>query len=339
MNSNSNTYDKKTKNKKTTMTWQLALDELEIWETDVPTMDQEFVTKKYRKLALKWHPDKNKDPNATDKFQQINEAHNYLLRELAFDRDDERDERDERDDKEKENPHLYVNILSDFIMSLVKGTYKEILLSIVNDIATLKYEDTLLYIKGKFEHMDKQTAIDIYQLMYKYKDLIYISNDILELVSFIIKERYHNDRVFILKPTLKDLMDHNIYKLNVDDQIYLVPLWHQELYFDAPNESSEIIVLCQPKLPTNILLDETNNNIHTEMTILASDLPHLFQNEPILSVHVGDKWFPIPLNKLYLKEEQFYTLPGQGISRIVEKDICHIHTKSDIIVKIKILLL
>ncbi len=329
------------------MTWQLALDELEIWETEVPTMDPEFVTKKYRKLALKWHPDKNKDPTATDKFQQINEAHNYLLRELAFHKDkdgndgnDENDgnEDDEEDDEKKEDSQRYIHILRDFIMSLVKGAYKEILLSIVNDLATLKYEDTLMYIKSKFEHMDKQTAIDMYQLMYKYKDLIYISNDILELVSLIIKERYHNDRVFILKPTLKDLMDHNIYKLNVDDQVYLVPLWHQELYFDAPNGSSEIIVLCQPKLPTHVLIDETNNNIHTEMTLLASELLPLLQQHdfPMIRVHVGDKSFPIPLNKLYLKEEQFYTLPGQGISRIVEKDIYHTQTKSDIIVKIKI---
>ena len=312
------------------MTMQLALDELEILETELTTIDQEYVTKKYRKLALKWHPDKNKDTNATDKFQQINEAYDYLTHELSS---EDMKETETENKRTKEDPHVYVNILSDFIMSLVKGSYKEILLSIVKDITTLKYEET---IRSKFENMDKQTAIDIYQLMYKYKDIIYISNDILELVSFIIKEKYQNDRVFILKPTLKDLMDNNIYKLNVDNQMYLVPLWHKELYFDTPDGSSEIIVLCQPKLPANISLDETNNNIHTEIIIQVTDLPYLLKNESIISAHIGEKWFPIPLNKLYLKEEQFYTLKGQGISRIVEKNIYHIHNKSDIIVKIKI---
>src|SRR3989304_2397104 len=32
----------------------------------------------YRKLALKWHPDKNKSSEATGKFKQINEAYEVL---------------------------------------------------------------------------------------------------------------------------------------------------------------------------------------------------------------------------------------------------------------------
>jgi molecular chaperone DnaJ len=32
----------------------------------------------YRKLALEWHPDRNKSPQATDKFKEINEAYEVL---------------------------------------------------------------------------------------------------------------------------------------------------------------------------------------------------------------------------------------------------------------------
>ena len=40
---------------------------------------KEEITKAYHKLAKIWHPDKNKAPEAGEKFKQINEAHNYLI--------------------------------------------------------------------------------------------------------------------------------------------------------------------------------------------------------------------------------------------------------------------
>ena len=36
------------------------------------------IKKKYKQLALKWHPDRNKEENAESKFKEISEAYEIL---------------------------------------------------------------------------------------------------------------------------------------------------------------------------------------------------------------------------------------------------------------------
>ena len=39
---------------------------------------QEEIRSKFRRLALEYHPDRNKEPDAQDKFKEINEAYQVL---------------------------------------------------------------------------------------------------------------------------------------------------------------------------------------------------------------------------------------------------------------------
>lgn len=323
------------------MNLQIALDELEISETELTKINNGFIKKKYHKLALKWHPDKNESEYAKEKFQKINEAYEYLLNELYLTNDELNTSEPFVSSSSFKESKIYIDILGSFVSSLFteanKELYTDILTNIIKEIS-LGYEVvTATYLRKKFEKLDKQKAIELYQLLNRHKHILYISEDTLELVSSIIKEKLEhsieNDRVFILRPNLKDIMEHNIYKLYVDNQLYLVPLWHNELYFDAP-DGSEIIVLCQPKLPTNINIDEYNN-IYYEKTISINDeLSQLIKNVKFVSLEIGEKWYTIPLHCLSLKEEQIYRFKGQGISHIIEKDIYNITSKADIIVNI-----
>jgi hypothetical protein len=314
---------------------QKALDELEISldNIELTKLDHEYIKKKYHKLALKWHPDKNKDINAKNKFQKINEAYDYLTNELYILNNYSNTSDEFVSSYYSKESKIYIDILTNFISSLLKDSYCEVLINIIKEIS-LNYEIiTIAYLRQKFEELDKQNAIELYKLLYQYKDIFYISNDILELVSLTIKERYKNDRVFILRPTLKDIMEHSIYKLYVDNLLYIVPLWHNELYFDAP-DGSEIIVLCEPKLPSNISIDENNNIYYEKYIKIDSELSDLIKHNKCVSINLEEKTFSIPLNKLYIKEEQLYRFKCQGIAQISEKEIYNVNSKADMIVKI-----
>lgn len=312
--------------------FQEALDELELTSAAILSID--VIKKHYHMLALKWHPDKNNNKEeATEKFKKINEAYEFLTNVMQDEDEDLNTYSSFVSSSSLKEPKSYITIVTTFISSLFKDSSNEEIIKIIREIVN---ETTVVltktYLSKLFEHLEYQKAIELYQLLHKYSSILYINNTILELVSLIIREKAQNSKVFILKPSMKDLLNHNIYKLYVDDQLYLVPLWHSELYFDAP-DGSEIIVLCQPKLPENVTIDE-NNNIYYETTISIKNELTILIKDKFVSLEVGEKWFSIPLNKLHIKEEQIYVLKNQGIMQISEKNIYNVSNKSDIIVKI-----
>jgi len=312
---------------------QQAFDVLEI---DLKTikltnLTYEYIRKKYHKLALINHPDKRGN---TVKFQQINEAYEYLLKELpkisGFNSKTNEPFVSSSEGIAPTNRYKY--FLSCFIEGIIKGNYKEIIKRVINEIVTGYKQISLETI---FEELDKDSALEVYSFICKYKHILYIGDDTLEFVSLLIKQKYKNDRVFILNPSIKDLLENNIFKLYVDDKLYLVPLWHNELYFDSPD--GDIIVLCNPDLPSNITIDEDNNvYFETEINSKDHDLLDLTTNNRFVSLLLSDRSFSIPINQLYIKREQIYILKCQGISQILENDIYNVNCKSDIIVKIRI---
>lgn len=322
------TKTNETKSNENEMNLQIAFDLLDISldNIELTNITQEFIKKKYHRVALLYHPDKNGNSlESKCKFQRINEAYEYLSNEFTSN-----DFVSSSDSKESNN--MYISILTNFIASIVKGEYSELFMNVVKDIVT-GYNQVSIKM---FEKLDKENAIEVYNLLYKYRQVLYISNETLELVSSIIKEKCKNDRVFILNPSLTDLMNNNIYKLYVDEKLYLVPLWHNELYFDVNmgtnmgTNMGEIIVLCNPILSDEITIDE-NNNIYIEKII---ELDHDLLNTEFVSLVIGEKTFNIFLNELHIKRHQIYRIKGEGISKIIEKDIYNVSYKSDIIVSI-----
>ena len=87
----------------------------EILEIEDKNISLENLKKKYHNLALKNHPDKNKDDeNATIKFQMISEAYTLLYNEINKNK-----EYGFIEEKEKETG--YINILQMFLNGLLNN--------------------------------------------------------------------------------------------------------------------------------------------------------------------------------------------------------------------------
>ncbi len=304
-------------------------DAFEILEIDLSIVSineitLDYLKKQYRRLALKNHPDKNNNtPESTIHFQQINEAYDYLRRELKHLSDDDDDNLD------GSGSSLYSDILTGFMKTMFSGAHDDILAKVVNDIiiAGKKISSRL------FDDLDKDTAFNVYSFLSTNRSVLHLSQDILDLIRDVVLKKYDNIEVYRLNPSILDLMNNNVYKLYVNNTLYLVPLWHNEAYFDG--SGCEIMVICEPELPTGVSLDD-DNNIYVETTIHASnDLVGIILGNKSIQVEVGEKTFKIPINQLQMKTEQYYRIKNEGISKI-KKDMCDIAEKSDIIVKINI---
>jgi hypothetical protein len=288
----------------------------------------EYLKKQYRKQALKNHPDKNNNSlESNEKFKRINEAYDYLKRE--FINEDNINDNDINDnDNDNDDSFLYSDILKDFIKTMFQKKYDDILSKIIINIINAGKN---LSVK-LFDELDKDTALNIYTFLSNNRSILHLSSDTMDQIKDIVVKKYDDVKIYKLNPTINDIMNNNVYKLYVDNELFLVPLWNGESHFEGKN--SEIIVFCEPELPANITLDE-NNNIYTEVTITYDDLKFLFKIEKPIVIRIGSKRYEIPFSNLYIKREQFYRIKNEGISKM-KKDIYDINEKSDIIVKITI---
>ena len=299
--------------------------EIDTINTNYSDITIDLIKKKYHKLALQNHPDKNGNtPESNEKFKQINEAYNYLKREMK-NIDPVNHENDE--ENKDQSSSVYYDILKLFIKGLLDGKYNDVFINIVQDIVS-GYKKISLKL---FDDLDRENAINVYLFLSKYKTILHLSDTILDEIKEIVIQKYDNVEIYKLNPNINDLLNNNFYKLYVNDELYLVPLWYNEVYFDNKNE--EIIVLCDPELPQGVKIDD-DNNIYIEKNInIQTELASLLANDDSINIEIGDQVFYILVSELSMKREQYYRIKNKGLTK-PNDDIYCVSQKGDIIVKI-----
>ena len=304
-----------------------AYNALEI-DANNKSITNEYIKKQYRKMALKYHPDKNGNTEeSNERFKKINEAYNYLKNIYVEDVDADLDTDIEESDNFQSS--LYTDILKQFIRTTFEGKYTEVLSKIVSKIigAGKKISTDL------FNELDKDTALNIYSFLSMNRSTLHLNQEILDLIREIVVKKYDNVEIYKLNPSINDLFNNNLYKLYIGDELFLVPLWHNESYFET-RSNSEIMVICEPELDKNITIDD-DNNICIDIIINANDIPTLIINNTSIPVQIGNKELSIPIEYLYMKKVQIYKIKGQGISK-VKRNIYDVSEKTDVIVHITI---
>lgn len=305
------------------MNYKDAFDILEIDFVNEKYQDitLDYLKKQYRKLALKNHPDKNGNTyESNEKFKRINEAYHYLKKEMKH-LDFEEDV--------SNSSSLYYDILNGFIKTVFEGNSDELLTKAVNDIMS---SGKRISVK-MFDNLDKDTAFNIYTFLSNNRSILHLSNDILNTIREIVVKKYDNVEVYKLNPTINDLVNNNLYKLYINEQLFLVPLWHNESYFDI--SGCEIIVICDPELEKGVTIDD-DNNICIETTIEGKNISELIENNASITIQLGNKSISIPISNIYMKKEQIYRIKSEGLPKD-SSNMYDVYEKTDLIVNINII--
>jgi len=290
--------------------------------------DQEKITvenikKQYRYNALKYHPDKNKSPDASAKFQEINRAYEYLL-ENHFSEEPIHKNRPFMTGSHQNYKTMLKTFLNHMLNKPDDDTEDSIIPILLEKISQVCHSQLVDII----EKLDKQLLLKIYKIILKYKDIFYLSHTFFEKVEEVLSAKENSEECILLNPSLDDLFENNLYKLTIQKEIYIVPLWHHELIYD--HKGSDLIIRCYPVLPENIILDE-NNNIIVDITL--GPIQMLLKSKTFF-VDIGKRRYELETSELKIARRQTMVLENQGISIIHPKNIYDVSQKSHILLNI-----
>ena len=281
--------------------------------------DSESIKKAYKKLAKQYHPDLNPEEveSSEEHFKKINEAWNFLQKYHMIRKSDEKLD------------ITYSDLIKKMVNWMSPGTFDNLFID-TSILSILKNVEGVTFIM--LEQMNLKKALKAYELLKKYQLVFGIETSVLEKMEKIIQSKMTNDNIYILNPSLSDILNDRIYKLELDDlenDIYF-PLWHRKKMMEHPDQSNNILIVSEPDLSDNFFISK-NNDLFVTTNI---NINELFSNE-FVNINIGDKEFKIHSKDVCLtKETQIKKYQNCGILKINKENMFDQSKRSDVYIEI-----
>lgn len=278
--------------------------------------------KAYMNAALKYHPDKSKNPDANIIFNNVTQAYNYLNDIL---------------DKNIFNEEDYKNNEDNSYFSLVSQFFTMAFIS--NDsIDSLKVDKLINSFKNDckefslkvIEDFNPETLFKLWDYILRFKDLFNFTDDTLLKIQEIIKKKLQNNQIFILNPNLNNILNNDTFKLIYQEEEFYVPLWRDFSYFKL-NNNDYIYVKTIPNLPDNYFIQKINNTYNLEINYFTN-INYILNNN--INIKLPTFEINITAPQLFIKKYQKVIYKKNGI--INYNDQLEIVSTGDIIIHLYI---
>ena len=267
----------------------------------------------YYKKALHFHPDKNKDAEAAERFRAAKEANDYLRTYLEI------EEAAENTDEE-----VYESVLSRLFSSVFdEPTRGATFIAICGQIQGKSWDLAL----RTFESLDRRTAVEVVEYITAFQDVLGLDSS--TIARFRDKITLVETEHYVLNPKLENLLNKEVYCLDLSGKLLYIPLWHEEMSFDL--SCGPVVVTNKLRLPDNMAIDH-NNDIHVHVRYEMGDA----FREGHVPIHLAGKVIELPTRELYIRAQQTARITGRGAPRINPNSLLDASQIGDIVVHLEL---